>query len=91
MAAAIRRFSTKVLGARPRASMWSSQRSRRPPKVSFRQRDPSLRRLIDELRRRLLGIASATMDGGVRVPVAMGVGVATKRHPDVPNAWRAVT
>ena len=55
------------------------------------QRDPSLRRLIDQSRRLFLGVASSTMDSGVRVPVATSVGVPTKGHPDLPNAWRSLT
>jgi len=50
-----------------------------------------MRRLIDQSRRLFLGIASSTMDGGVRVPVAMGIWVPTESHPDLPNAWRAFT
>ena len=50
------------------------------------QRDPSLRRFIDQWRRLPLGVASSTMDGGVRVSVATGVAVPTKGHPDLPNA-----
>ena len=55
------------------------------------QRDPSQRRLIHQSRRLSLGIASSTMDGGVRVAVAMSVGVPTKGHPDLPNARRSLT
>jgi hypothetical protein len=88
--AAIRLFSSRVLGVCPLASMWSSHRSRGP--ATSRAREGSFLR-------------SRPSRGGqpdVEPPGAhherlsshrctSGSWVEADRHPDLPNAWRAFT
>ncbi len=57
MAEAMRRFSSNVLGARPRASMWSSRQASSPRKSPWSTGDLSVISLADQTGRGPLGVA----------------------------------